>query len=248
MRIALKIILVLVLLLSAAGGVLYLLASAVPEAYRPAVLSREQQEQAAKAFINGVLSELHNRAEDARPFEMTFTQGEINSYLASADEIIRFYDSQKVGEARRSMAEAGIAAPAVALDDGVLTFMCRLTEYDKILSVDLAFAFDETGKLKVSVAGARLGRLPAPGFLVRRAVDEMTRRLPQAEEADAAGPREGAPTSEDVGRALRAVAGGIGGDNVPTVFGFRRQKRIRLVDVAIEPGGITLRFEPHPAD
>jgi len=247
MRIALKIVLVLVVLLAVAAGVLYLIASAVPAAYQPAALSREQREGAAKAFVNTVLAEVHNRAEDARPFEMTFTQGELNSYLASADEIVELHYAHKAGDASRAMDEAGISSPAVTLDDGVLTFMCRLTKYDKVLSVDLAFAFDEAGKLRVSVAGARLGRLPAPGSLVRRAVEEMKRRLPEpdAERREGGGPLgAGAPTSEDVGAALRAVAGGIDGDGVPTAFGFRRERRIRLTDVEIADGKITLRFEP----
>jgi len=247
-KIALFVLIGLVVSGAVAAGVLYLVASAVPGAYRPPKLSPEERAWAAKRFASQVFWQFHNESQKPFPFTMTFDQKDINDYLASMDEIINELPGPNTGKARKAMDKAGISGPMVVLKKDLVTLMAYSTEYDKVVSVDLAFALTEDKRLRVRVAGARVGLLAMPGFLVRRVLNSIKEKLPKGEPASAerADGKNGESVSHrEVGRLLQAVAAAMNEDPISTVHGLSRRRQVRVRQIEIADGRVTIHYDPH---
>ena len=130
--------------------VMYVQASRIPADYLPVQLSARQKHQAVKEFWSKV-QEFGNSTQMNEPFEWSVGQTELNRYLASMDEIAASTPSGEPGTVYREMEKAGLAEPAIALHDGVLTLMVRSKEHAKILSVDVSFALTDDKKLRVKL-------------------------------------------------------------------------------------------------
>lgn len=245
-----------VLAFAAAG--LYIQASRTPPNYSPAILSADQRDRAAKEFLNRkILNDFGNATQRNRPFDWSIGEDELNRYLASMDEIASSAPTVQPGAVHRAMADAGLAAPAVALRNGKLTLMVRSTKYEKILSADLAFTFNKDGMLLVRLVQARSGRLALPDRWLR----DRLRRLGQSLDAEdrsarpAAGPagqshragRSGslAVSSLDVAELLRVVLAAI--DNKPIrpelTWGIN-ERHVRISGIRISDGLLTLHVVP----
>lgn len=238
--------LILVLLAGAAAALtVYLLAGAVPESYQPSDLTPAQREQAVTELANEY-SRFNEQAVAGDTYTWTLTQDQVNRYLASMDEANAMRVGHEAGEVKRKLARAGIADPAIVLDDGAVTLMCRLREYDKIVAADLTFEFTADGKLRLKLAGARIGRLPLPRDIVAEKLNRLKGVLANAGKRSS--DREKAPTGQATGEfaeALRAVVMAIEGDPIdPTAVLQASKRRVRFTDVTIDDGLLTLTVQP----
>jgi hypothetical protein len=238
--------LVLVAMLLAGALVVYLLASRVPADYRPRRQGREQRDAAMRSFrleIQGFT----NEGEENVPYAWSVDERSLNEYLDAADEIAVFGGGE-AGEIHRVASRLGLRDPAIALDDGMLKLMVRSTRHEKIVSVLLRFDFTPEKKLRVRVAGARVGRLPVPSALVRGKIEQLGRTVERRLRAgrDAESPRIGGVSSRAVGRVLGQVLAAIGGEPIDTELSWKKttKKRVRVERVEIDDGKLTLYVVP----
>ena len=230
----------LVLLLLAAGG-LYVAASWVPQQYQPADLTARERDSAAHRFYAMATDEFYNKAQVRAPFSLTLTQEEINGYLASMDEIAGLYPGGKPGEVRSHMERSGVTSPAVAIGEGVLTIMVRLSEYGKVLSADLAFEFAPDGRLRVRLREVRLGRLTVPLSLVRGRLREMKEKLVGPMRAAGGEESRGGLSAKDVSALLTQVVAAIDEEPISTDIPKFHQ---RVTAVELHDQKLTLKMEP----
>ena len=225
--------------------VAYIQASRVPRFYAPAVLNAQQRDQAAKDFLNNkILHEFGNAAQANQPFDWVITEDELNRYLASMDEIAASAPAVQPGEVMRQMVRAGLAEPSVALRDGKLTLMVRSSEYQKIVSVDLAFQLTRDGLLEISLRQVRAGRLPLPDSVVRERVGEVKDALTEGNDPSEPGDLGGI-SSREVGQALQSILAAIDARPVTPELTWRlNNKRVRIAAIDIADGTLRLRFVP----
>ena len=247
LKMILRILLILVLLVVLAGVVLYVLASRPPADYHPAQLTQKEKEQSARQFVSHI-SDFNNKAQKNEAFEWQITQEQLNSYLASADEIAANRLGGRRGEVRQALESAGLADPAVAMTDGVLTLLVRSSKHDKVVAADLAFRFTPDGRLAIRLTQTRIGQLPVPDRFLReqlQTVKEQLRRdqqKPVEPAAQASGPGD---SSEDVGRLIGAVIAAIDEEPItPELVGGLNHKKVRIEDLRLTPGKLTVRAVP----
>ena len=220
-----RLLVLLVLLVILAGGWAYLQASSVPDEYRPAELGTAQRGRQADHFWKTSVATFNNGAQNITPFAWSISAERMNEYLASIDAIAAANPagSAKPGEVDGMMNRAGLSAPAVAFDDGVMTLMVRSTDYGKVLSVDLAV--DES--FRIQIKGTRVGKLGLPNgagqAAVARLKDEIARR--------------------DEGDLLAELILGIDDEPIPSEWTFDK-KDIRITGVKITPEGLTVDITP----
>lgn len=236
-----KWLLVLVAAGAAGAVVMYLLASWVPGDYRPVRLNHQAREQATSRFYSRVFKFMSD-GEDVKPFTWSASEEWLNRYLSSMDEIA-FRKGGERGQADRMMAKAGLTEPMVALDDGAITLLARSTKYDKIISAKLAFEFTPDGKLRIRLAGARMGRAPVPAWVVRGRIEKLKRTVGQRLLAMSAD-RE--PSSAGVAKVLGRVIAAIDGEPIDTELTWRlhSKKRVRISRIDISDGMLTLHVVP----
>lgn len=247
LKIILRVLLVLVLLVVLAGLVLYVLASRPPASYQPAQLTQKEKEQSARQFVSHI-SDFNNKAQRNEAFEWQITQEQLNDYLASADEIAANRLGGRRGEVRQAMESVGLADPAVAMSDGVLTLLVRSSAYDKVVSADLAFRFTPDGKLGIRLTQTRIGQLPVPDRFLRQQLQRLKEqiRLDQQKHGEStAAATSPADSSEDVGRLLAAVIAAIDEEPItPELVGGLNHKKVRIEDLRITTGKLTVRAVP----
>lgn len=233
-----------------AAGVIYIQASRIPRGYRPAQLSAEQKQQAAKEFLNRkILHEFGNAAQRNEPFDWVITQDQLNRYLSAMDEIAASAPSAEPGMVYRGMEEAGLAAPAVLLQDGKVTLMVRSSRHQKILSADVSFAFTRDRKLRVRLLAARVGLLTLPDSWVRQRIEELRSAalagLGDSEQSGRSGGGLAGFSSRDVGDVLAAVLAGIDREPISTELTWRvNKKHVRIEGIDIADGTLRLRVVP----
>jgi len=234
--------LAILLAVAAAGaGSLYLLASWVPTDYRPARLSHPDRQQTASRFYSRVFRFMSD-GEDVKPYTWSVTQESLNRYLGSMDEIA-YRKGGRRGQVDRMLAKAGLSEPAIALGDGTATFLARSTEHDKVVSARLAFEFTPSGKLRVRLAGARIGRAPVPASTLRERIDKLkatvVRRLASAK-------KDGEPSSAGVAKVLGHLVAAIDGEPIDTELNWtlHSKKRVRIERIDIADGVLTLHVVP----
>lgn len=247
MKTLLKLLVGFVGLLLVAAVVLYVLAALVPTDYRPADLSQEERERAARQFIRRAVNDFHTPVERAKPFDLVIEEGELNKYLASMDEVVAQLPGESGGTVRSQMRDSRLAGPAVAMHEGELSLMVRQSGYDKVLTLRVKPSLTDAGLLRLDVAGARIGRLPVPRAVVDRAMESLRSRAADAVDADSRSAAGGAvPTAQQMRRLMAAVVRAIGGEPITPVLGLREAKRVRLAGLDIEEGKMTLHFTPEP--
>jgi len=231
------------------GVVLYVQASRIPARYRPAQLTAAEKQRAAKEFYSRIVNEFGNDAQRNEPYEWSVSEEQFNAWLASMDEIASKTHTGKPGQVYKAMAQAGLAGPAVALRDGVMTLMMRSTKHQKILSVDIAFTFTPEKKLRLQVRGLRLGRLAVPDSLVRSRLEELKRLSSSAARDGPAGRSRRATmagvSSDDVAAVLGAVLAAIDEEPIrPELTWPVNKKRVRIERIEIAGGMLRLHVTP----
>jgi hypothetical protein len=221
------------------------LANRRPAAYRPVSLSPEDQDQVASRFVTHVANDFGNRAGSGESFDWTITAEQANYYLAALDAIAVLGGGAVQPSAE--LEKAGFAAPAVALDDGLLTLMVYSSRHDKVISLDVGFAFDAQGGLSVDIRHLRVGALPVPRWLV----DEQARLVRQhlvKELEKAARPGQGLDDTPAAGLAkvLRALADALDGRCIrpELVWHVGARHRVLVDRITIAGGQATLHMVP----
>ncbi|MEN6506228.1 MAG: hypothetical protein ABFD92_16965 [Planctomycetaceae bacterium] len=244
------------LLILAAGA--YVLASLLPKNYQPERLCEYDKHQVTMAFYNNVIETFANHSRSREPFSVTYTQKEVNQYLASIDAIVGARPNKanvktQYGSVYALLARAGLADPAVNFAPGVLTVMIRSQQFDKMLSAAITFNFDENRQLHVGMSGAYVGRLRVPDWFVRdrlMALKPLLQKELQKIESATSQPTKnrgvgmiGFSTAE-IGTAIAAAITAIDEKPISSAGLTSKGSRIRITAIDVEEGKITLHFSP----
>ncbi|MCE5326897.1 MAG: hypothetical protein LLG01_10840 [Planctomycetaceae bacterium] len=239
------------------GGA-YLLASMVPHDYQPERLSEYDKHQVTMAFYNNVIETFANKSRSREAFSVTYTEKEVNQYLASMDAIVGARPNKadvktQYGSVYALLGRAGLADPAVHFTPGVLTVMIRSQQFDKMLSAGLKFNFDEKRQLHVGMSGAYVGRLRVPDWIVRdslMALKPLLQKELDKIESTASQPRKnrgvgmiGFSTAE-IGTAIAAAITAIDEKPITSAGLTSKGSRIRITAIDLKEGEITLHFSP----
>ncbi len=222
-----------------AAVVLYILASRRPGGYHPLHLSPDRQEAGMRRFFDHATKGFVNKVGGTKPgefFTWTITAEQANTYLASIDAIASLGRRERVNALAR-MERAGLVDPAVAMGDGVLTIMGKVRQFDKIVSVDLAFEYDEDGLLAVHIRRVRVGVLPVPQAWVEGRVgqvrEELADQLAKAEAGESV--RLGSLDLNRLAGMAKRVVSMLDGKHVPpeiTVkLGARHTTLVRKIEI-----------------
>ena len=241
-------LLVLLAVVIAAAGVLYLLACKVPGNYHPEHPDLPGRRVAAAGFYKRIL-QFYNLAQQNDPYQWEVSQKELNEYLGSMDQI-----ADKWGEdptvPYEQMNRAGVTDPAVALDDGVLTIMFRATDYDKVISLDVSFELKPGRKLLVRLDQVRVGVLPIPSSFVKAHIAELkeslAKRTAKADPPPADARRSpGGVSYDEVAAVVSTVARAIDAEPISTEIKWTgRKKRVRVDGIYIDDGLLVLDVVP----
>jgi len=239
-----------------AAAVLYVQASRDPAGYEPLDLPPDQRDEAAREFLDRLLgSEFNDRIQRMEPFTWTVTQEDLDRYLASMDEI-----AWRAHQPRASVSQvldaAGLSGLAVRLQDGGVTLMVQSTQYDKVLSADVAVGTGDDGRLKMALSRFRVGRLTVPGSVLLKRLGQVRSRLREELRGEAPPPqRDGPPaaaalSAENFGGLALALLGALEGEAVEPAFNWTLggRREVRIEELKVQPGLLTLRLRPMPRD
>lgn len=227
-------------LVMAATASVFLLASTVPEDYRPYQLNPDERKMVAESFYTEEFFPFMNEFGEPEPFVHEIREDRLNQYLAALDEIAyikpdRAGEVRKTGGVYEAMDQAGLADPVVKMRDGVLTVMVRTRRSNKIFAADLTFTVLPDTRLHVRLQGVRLGRLPVPqGF-----VDQGVAMLKSEFAKRAAAMRE----ERGLNALLAVIIGAINEDPIDTTLKIRRQTK-RTHRVELSDGLLKLHIVP----
>ncbi len=241
-----------IILLSVAGVVAagaitaYILASSVPSYYRPARLTVAEKDLAMREFRRRLM-EFNNEGQKNEPFTWTVTQDQLNRYLDSMDEIA-MQGGAKPGSVHRAMQSVGLSEPAVILDGGGVRLVAKSLQYRKVVSIYLSLVIGPDGRLRVSLAGARIGKLPMPVSLVRSLVERLRGKFAHRPVGETTAPAIGGLDSSQVALVLQRVISAIDGEPIATEMTWRitTRKRVRVTRLDIDAGRLTLHMVPVP--
>jgi len=241
-------LLVLLVILAIGAGWLYMRLSRVPAAYAPARLTQAQRDEAAGLFINDVTS-FDNKAQERQGFDWILTAEQVNAYLASMDEIAAILEGRRNASASRVLAEARLAGPAVVLDDGLITFMIRQTEHNKVLAADVRPEMTDAGELRLRLVRMRVGVAPLPESIVEALRDELKLGLAAALHRAANGEGPGAAIrgvrAEHVRELLAVLVAAIDEEPVaPEFISPISRTRVRVESLRVDDGQLRLRIRP----
>ncbi len=227
-----------------AAAVIYATACRVPSNYQYRPLAAEQQKQALDELVAQVF-DFGNKAGAGEPFTWTLTAQQAGRYLASLDAVASLFDAKEFPSTE--MEKIGLSGPAVAMRPGVLTLMVHSLKYDKIISVDLTFAFDAAGSLTAHTQAVKVGVLPAPrSFLAgvqQRACRELAEKLGDAEKLSEV--HLGPVPLARFARLLRNVVGMLDGQAVrPELVWPRGKHRVLVERLEIDQDRLTLHVVP----
>jgi len=245
-RILLRILALAVAAAVVGSLVVFVLLSVKPADYRWRHLSPEEQEDQMYAFNKHVLTEFGNGCGEGKPFTWTLTADQANRYLASVDAIASFWHKDPVHPSEQ-MDRAGLCDPAVSMNDGVLTLMTRARKAEKILSVDLAFVYNDDGEIAARIRGVRMGVMPVPKNLVAdhiaRGQARLARMLAKMEKAPRA--PSGPVPLDRLASLLGSLVGMMDGGFIrPELVWPIGRHRVRIERVTIGDGQLTLHVVP----
>ena len=247
-RVIRKLLILLLVTLLGAAVAIYAMVHRVPPAYRWRHLGPQQQKAAADRFVNhiaGDFGEKIGRTKPGETFTWTITADQANAYLAGIDAIVSLgsLGPDRPGRALAEMERAGLADPFVGMGDGVVTLMAKARRHDVILSVDLAFQFDDAGQLTLRVAALRVGVMPVPQWLLAGQVhavrESLSAQLAQAESSGQAG---GVVDTRRLAGMARQLLRMLAGEHVrpELVYKLGATHRALVQRIEITDGALTL--------
>jgi len=222
--------------------VLYYRASRMPDNYRPLRLAAGEKEQASKTFVQDVVVDFRNKTQQIAPFTWSISQGDINRYLASIDEIVSVLTARERGQVDAAMRRMGLADPVAVLEEGTFTLMIRSRRFGNVLSAKLAADLTDGKRLRIRLVGTRVGKLPVPKGLVLRMLRRLFQELGVC--LRARGGSNGV-LQEDVGGVLAALVGAIDDEPInPEEIWRIKGIGIRIEELAIAQGRLDLKIRP----
>jgi hypothetical protein len=232
----------LLFVLMFAAAVVFLLASSVPDEYKPFQLTQKERKDAAIDFVGRHGAKLVENIRVNQPFSHTLTEQDMNLYLASLDEIAylkpaRRGNRQKSGEVYEAMDKAGLADPVVAMDDGILTVMVRTQRSNKVASMDLAFEFPDNDHIQIVLKQVRIGHMPVPRSFVEGGLETLKRGVGDLSTLDET-------AAQDLDTILAGVLAAVGEGPLPATMRFGSKRVRRIKDVVVDDGQLTIHVEP----
>jgi len=163
LRIAVIVTVVLAIFGSSGAFFLFHAAQHEPEFYRQAMTVEPQHQEAAGDALEQSVLELSNETRKPGRWEATFTDEQINGWLA-VDLPAKF----------ASILPAGVECPRVAIRDGLIHIAARFK--DKLVESVLSFSLqvnltEEPNTVAVTIRKVRAGMLPVP---VRQFLDRIS--------------------------------------------------------------------------
>ncbi len=241
-------LLVLLIMALPVAAFVYGLADRIPSEYaealeRAAVEPYEQRREYLELY-----GDFTKVGGPGKPFKYLITADEVNICLASMDDIALWLSDKPV---KAELARAGFRDPAVAMDDGVLTLMVMSTRYEKVISVDLSFIFDERGDMRMVIRAVRVGLLPVPKGIMEDHIRQLSEKLKHLLTGKAKGRHKqlGGIAARNIAKFLSKFVSMLDGKAIrPKViyndFGVKHPLLIK--NVRIGDGVLTLCFEPIP--
>ncbi len=176
-------------------------------------------------------------------------------YRTMEVQMIQLTDFQEANETNDRVIQSALretdttvlARALVAMDDGVLTLMGKIRDYNKVISIDLAFDIDDAGEIAIEIREIRVGVLPIPRWLVDEALAEA--RLELAEQLAKAQRGEpavmGAVNMNDLAGLMKRIITMLDGRRVPAEITVKAGARHRTIiqQIEIDDGKLTLTCE-----
>ena len=230
---------------------LYVLASWTPTSFRPPMLSQQQKEEATRAFVRDMAT-FQNLGQKAEPYTWTIKQINLNSYLASMDEIVYSQPGHGRGEVQKVLDTAGISPPMVHLGSGRMTIMLRSVEHGKVLSADLKVGMTDDGKVIAHLTGTRVGLLPVPKFAVLDRMAEFKATLQQRLERLRAAPKKSSglfvTNFGPIEEMLATLVLAIDQEPLPSRVRLSGNHHVQIQALRVEEGKLILRIIPAEED
>lgn len=222
-------------------AVLFLIASSPPSDYRPYRLTQAERKRAANLFTSKHGQELFNKVMNPEPFSHTISESDLNMCLAALDEIAFLMPGKgKAAEVLTAMDKAGLADPVVKMSDGVLTLMAVTKKAKKVISLDLAFVFEDDEHMRVVLKGVRVGRMPVPELILGRSL----KTLRQAADRQQKNLKNREIVPQDLDAMLAGVLAAMGEESVPTTICFHKKRWRKIRDVRITDGQLRIDMIP----
>lgn len=224
------------------AAVVFLLASSVPDEYKPYQLTQKERKDAAIDFVGRHGAKVVENIRVNQPFSHSLTEQDMNLYLASLDEIAYLKPPkrgkrQKTGEVFEAMDQAGLADPVVAMDDGILTVMVRTRRSNKVVSMDLAFEFPDAEHIQIVLKEVRIGHMPVPRSFVEGGLDTLKRGVGNLTTLDET-------SAQDLDAILAGVLAAVGEGPLPATMRFGSKRVRRIKDIVVDDGQLTIHIEP----
>jgi hypothetical protein len=239
-------VVILVFALMLATAVVFLIASAPPEDYRPYQLTQKERKQAANHFGTHHGTVFTNKVYENQPFTHSISETDLNMYLASLDEIAFLKSAQPGkkddgGRVLRAMDKAGISDPAVKMRDSLLTLMVQTRQARKVVSFDLAFEFDDEDRMRVALKQVRVGRMPVPRSILEGSLGALKQAMRRRAPLENVGP-------EDFDAMLVGLILAMDEKPISTVIRFSRKRIRKIRDIEVKEGKLTIHVVPVSRD
>lgn len=224
-------------------GIGFMLASMRPEDYRPYQLTKELRQRQVAKFVNKHALPFRNNFIKPDSFNHTITEDEMNLYLASLDEIAQqrpdagseksaVRENESVHDA---MDKNGLADPVVKFVDDKIRVMIRSKNHaDKIITLDIKMQLDDESKLKISLDGVKIGRLPVPKSVVEASLNLLRESLKDSEN------NTDFTSMENV---IAKVFQALDDKPVETVLTLSKRSK-KISDIKIADGSLTIFYVP----
>lgn len=144
-----------------------------------------------------------------------------------------------------------MAEPTVSLHNGILTFMVRSKEHNKVLSADVSFSFTTDKTLCVRLVGVRVGKLTLPISWGQSRLQEIKRLAPMKSRLRAnnnerlGGRGSSGLSSQDLALVLEAILSAIDEEPISTELTWPvNEKPVQIEGVEISNGVLRLHVAP----
>jgi uncharacterized protein YpmS len=239
----------------------YWLSKRKPSWYKPLALNSREMEAAANRALNKMIA-VHNAANESAandasrqwrqehgaatkpavpPLTVTFTQDELTAFIDHWSKL----NSEKT--------DKYITGPQFVLEDGQIKFACHITEFDQIGVVRVEPTIDEKGLLHLEIVSLSAGSLPVPEAMVQKRLvnaEAMLRQwLPSWQQSARINP-DGANIDAEKAAMTKLLLNTLHHQPaaallfMPTLEGQKKPVPMKLTNVAVGQGVLTLTVEP----
>ena len=224
----------------------------IPEWYKPFALSAEQVEALAHRAENQI-ARVNNMAGRAHALESAARQGATAPTTVPSEQL-RFREDElnalflKWTAPDRDRIDKYLADPQIHLQDGTIIVAGTMKDLDKVISIHLEPSIDSEGRLDLGLSAVYTGQLLIPSWALSQQIDKVDAALEQylpIWQQDAALSPHGGSNEASVDATLAKLAlDALHHELSPPYFFLRYVDPVRLTDVQVTDGEITLTVQP----